>query len=463
MTMLKPLRTTMENGEEHPFLDDIHSPMTEEMSLTELEVTGTIPPALDGRYLRTGPNPVEPDPDNHHWFVGDGMVHGIAISGGKALWYRNRWIRSEANAAARGVDPAPGPRRANIDDNVNTNVVKIGGRTFVLIEAGSYPLEIGELLDTQGYDRFGDTLKGGFAAHPHLDPKTGETHAICYDIMEPTVVRHVVVNADGRVIREEPVPVEHGPMMHDGALTDRFAVILDLPVTFSMEAAESGHPYPFRWNDEHQARVGLLPRHGAGDDVIWCDVPQAYAFHVANSYDRADGRVVLDICPYDTMFQAGAKGPDAQSRGLERWVLDPVSRAVEVETLDPAPQDFPRPDERFFGQPYRHVWSVALPDTLEDRWLGGTALIANDLETGQRQRRDFGAGRHPGEFVFVPETPDSPEGHGWLMGFVVDMNDHSTDLVILDARRFQDDPVARIRLPHRIPAGFHGNWNANAG
>lgn len=86
----------------HPFLSGIHAPMTDERTLTNLVVIGTIPPALDGRYLRIGPNPVRPNPAAHHWFTGDGMVHGIAIKDGRALWYRNRWIRSKAVGAALG-------------------------------------------------------------------------------------------------------------------------------------------------------------------------------------------------------------------------------------------------------------------------------------------------------------------------------------------------------------------------
>jgi len=110
-----------------PFLVGIHEPMQSELTLQDLVVTGSIPAGLDGRYLKMGANPVRPDPAGHHWFLGDGMVHGIAIRDGRALWYRNRWIRSRLAAAALGRAAAPGPRRGR-NDTVNTNVVDIGGR-----------------------------------------------------------------------------------------------------------------------------------------------------------------------------------------------------------------------------------------------------------------------------------------------------------------------------------------------
>ncbi len=270
--------------------------------------------------------------------------------------------------------------------------------------------------------------------------------------------RHVVVDAAGTVIREEPIAVRHGPMIHDCAITDRFVIILDLPVTFSMKTMLAGHSFPYRWNTDHEARIGLMPRHGTQEEIIWCPVAPGFAFHVANAYDDAEGRVVIDLCVYDSMFGDRAQGPDARSRGLERWTVDPEARTVAIATIDASAQEFPRPDERFFGQPYRYAWTMALPADPADRFVGATALYAHDLWEGTRQVHDFGPDRHPGEFVFVPEMPDAPEGHGWLIGLVIDMASDTTDLVILDARRFEDAPVASIRLPHRVPPGFHGNW-----
>jgi carotenoid cleavage dioxygenase len=440
--------------------------MEAELTLTDLPVTGVIPKALDGRYLRIGPNPIAPNPASYHWFIGDGMVHGLRLQGGRALWYRNRWIRSQAVAKAMGVEPAPGPRHG-VFDTVNTNVLDIAGRAFALVEAGSYPVELSEELDDQRYNPFDGGLTGAFTAHPHRDPVTGELHAICYEALDWTTIRHVAIDAAGRVIREEPIAVQHGPSIHDSAFTARFVVILDLPVTFSMDAVIAGHGFPYRWNPEHQARVGLLPRAGTAADVIWCEVDPAYVFHVANAYDLPDGQVALDVCAFDTMFEdnpqgPNAQGPNAQSRGLERWTIDPAARKVAIRTLDPSPQEFPRCDERRFGQPYRYVYSLALPDSVAEAFDAPKGLYRHDLEFGTRTLHTFGPGRHPGEFVFVPAAPSGPEDEGWLVGLVIDAQAETTDLVILDAQNFAGEPVARVHLPHRAPPGFHGNWIANA-
>ncbi len=440
----------------HPFLTGPHRPMEEELSLTDLAVTGTIPAALDGRYLRIGPNPVAADPACYHWFMGDGMVHGLAIKDGRALWYRNRWIRSNAVAKALGEEPAPGPRHSF--DTVNTNVVDIAGRTFALVEAGSYPVELSETLDGQSYNPFDGTLAGSFTAHPHRDPLTGEQHAICYEATKPGEIRHVVIDAQGKVVREQPIAVAHGPMIHDCAITDRYVLILDLPVTFSMRTLIAGHGFPYRWNREHRARVGLLPRDGDAAAIVWCEMEPAFAFHVANAYDLPDGRVVLDVCAYDTMFAGEPGGPDAISRGLERWTVDPADRSVTVRTIDASPQEFPRVDERRFGQTYCFAYAMAQSATPKERFASSGALYKHDLTSGTREVHDFGPSRHPGEFVFVPASAASGEDEGWLVGLVIDRPAETTDLVILDARRFEEAPVASIRIPHRVPPGFHGNW-----
>jgi carotenoid cleavage dioxygenase len=450
-------RALMDKAADHPFLTGIHTPMTEELTLTELAVTGAIPAQLDGRYVRIGPNPFKPDPRGHHWFIGDGMVHGIRLNGGKAEWYRNRYIRSQVLQAAGGPKAAPGPRRTQ-NDGVNTNIVQIGGKITAIVEAGSSPAVLDDNLETVAYTDFGGTLTAPFTAHPHLDPLTGDFHAVTYDAMTPDKVWYVQMSPEGKVVRQIEVPVSHGPSIHECAITKNHVLIFDLPVTFSMAALIGGQGFPYRWNPEHKARVGLLPRDGGAEDVIWCDVDPCYVFHVANSYEDADGQVICDSAVYETMFSEGPEGPNGKPLGLERWTIDPVARTVTRKTIDATEQEFPRPDERFFGQDYHYAWAIGLPEGGDPSFLNAQPLYRHDLKTGARQVHDFGQDRIPGEFVFVPRGDDAPEGDGWMMGYVIDAVKETTDLVILDAMDITKPPVASVHIPHRIPPGFHGNW-----
>ncbi len=453
-------RSLKDKDRDHPYLTGIHTPMAEERTIENLAVTGAIPPELDGRYVRNGPNPFAPDPRGHHWFIGDGMVHGVRIKDGKALWYRNRYIRSLELEQRGGPKAAPGPRRGR-RDLVNTNIIQHNGAILAVVEAGSFPAQLDGNLETVAYTDFGGSLTVPFSAHPHKDPLTGELHAIVYDGMTQDTVWHVVVSPEGRVTRQEPVAVKDGPSIHECSITANYVLVFDLPVTFSLGALVAGQQFPFGWNSAHRARVGLLPRAGKGSETIWCDVDPCYVFHVANSFEREDGVVVCDMSVHETMFAGGPDGPNGKPIGMERWLIDPVARKVERTTLDSAPQEFHRPDERFFGQPYRYAWSLGLPED-SDGFLGEAPIYRFDLETGTRQVRDFGPGKVAGEFVFVPRSADAAEGDGWIMGYVIDTAAETTDLVILDAADITSEPVASIHIPHRIPPGFHGNWLAEA-
>lgn len=446
----------------HPYLTGIHTPMTEEYTLEKLRVDGRIPEALSGRYLRNGPNPaLPPDPASYHWFTGAGMVHGIRIEGGKAQWYRNRWVRGEEACARLGEPVPPGPRAEGFDAP-NTNVVGLAGRTFAIVEAGGKPVEMSDTLDTIAHNPFDGTLEGPYSAHPHRDPFTGETHAITYRGDEANKVWHVVLDEHAHVVREEAVAVRDGPSIHDCAITENYVLVFDLPVTLSMKALLAGYRFPYAWNAAHPARVGLLPRKGSGSDIVWVPVEPCYVFHPANAFETADGKVIVDVVAHDTMFARSKRGPDSERSRMERWTIDPAAGRTTRTVIHDHPQEFPRYDERRTTRPYRYAYSVALPDgDAVEMAIADTRLFRHDLENGTTDIHDFGPGRHPGEFVFVPRSAEGDETDGWLIGLVVDMNDETTDLVILNADDFSGSPQAVVHLPHRIPPGFHGNWVAD--
>ena len=70
--------------------------------------------------------------------------------------------------------------------------------------------------------------------------------------------------------------------------------------TISPTTLAQGYTFPYRWNKAHPARVGLLPRRGDVDEIIWCEVEPCYVFHVANSFQNDDGSVTIDCCAYES-------------------------------------------------------------------------------------------------------------------------------------------------------------------
>jgi len=445
----------------NPYLLGNYAPVASEETVTDLPVTGSLPSTLNGRYLRNGPNPITPpDPATYHWFTGDGMVHGIRIEDGKARWYRNRWVRSEEVATALGEDPHPGPVVEGMDFSSNTNVIAHAGRTYAIVEAGARPYEMTYELDTVGASDFQGTLPGGYTAHPKRDPQTGELHAISYYWAWGNHVQYSVVDVDGRVRRIVDIPVGGPVSIHDMSLTASFAVIYDLPVVFSPEALGEGFAFPYRWSEEYESRVGLLPLEGTADDVVWCDIDPCYVFHPMNAYDE-DGVVVVDLVRHPKMFATHLIGPDEGAPVLERWRIDPGSGKVGTQLLDDRPQEFPRVDERLVGRRHRYGYSAALDTDAKDEaglTMAG-ALIKHDLTTGASETRAFQGGA--GEAIFVPESASSGEDEGYVLSLVFDTEREASDLLVLHAQDFTGDPLAVVHLPVRVPYGFHGNWAAD--
>lgn len=447
--------TTIENH----WLRDNFAPVTEEVTAFDLPVTGTLPTELTGRYLRNGPNPISiPDPAAYHWFMGTGMVHGLRLRDGKAEWYRNRWVRNAEVAAQLGEEPPPDPFGPDVPAfSANTNVLGHAGTTLAMVEAGSPPVELSYELDTVRVTDFDGTLEHPFSAHPKRDPVTGELHVVAYYWGWGNQLRYMVIGTDGRVRHSVDVPVPGGPMVHDMAITESQVILYDLPCTFDLEVAMSGQ-FPYRWNPDYGARVGLLPRDGSADDVRWYEVEPCYVFHPLNAYDTPEGNVVVDQVRHPKMFDRDTLGPNEGGTRLERWTIDTTAGKVIEETLDDHHQEFPRHDERLLGRRHRYGYGATFREAAE-----AGAGIKHDLDRGITEVHDYGTGRQTGELVFVPRSDDSAEDDGWLMSLVYDPATDTSDLVVLHAQDFTGDPVATVHLPKRVPFGFHGNWVPDEG
>lgn len=441
------------------FLQGNLAPVTEETTATDLKVIGTLPPELDGRYLRNGPNPIGPQDDAaYHWFTGEGMIHGIRLADGRAEWYRSRHVRNPATSDLLGEPRKPHPYPAERPAfSANTNVIGHAGKTFAIVEAGGMPVELTFDLDTVGCTDFDGTLPWSFSAHPKRDPATGELHVAAYSWQWGNKVQYLIVGVDGhvRLARDIELPAAGSPMMHDLAITETRAVLFDMPCIFDMEAAMSGSRLPYRWKPENGTRLVVLDKTGEGP-AQFIDIDPCFVFHPLNSYDLADGRIVLDVVKHPAMFATEFTGPDEGIPVLERWTVDPAKGSVTQEQTTDRPLEFPRVDERLVGRKHRYGYAV----NIFKAWEHGP-LLRHDYDRGTTDVYDHGKGRSTMEAVFIPRHENAAENDGWLMSVVHDANENRAELVVLDAASFGGDPVARVILPSRIPYGFHGNWVPN--
>jgi carotenoid cleavage oxygenase len=490
----------------NPYLDDFLAPVSAEVTATDLPVTGHIPEFLDGRYLRNGPNPVaEVDPATYHWFTGDGMVHGVALHGGTAGWYRNRWVRSAAVRAALG-EPAAATQnlRAGMQSmGANTNVVAHAGKTLALVEGGVANYELTDELDTIGPCDFDGTLAGGYAAHPHRDPHTGELHAVSYSFARGKTVQYSVIDTHGHARRTVDIEVSGSPMMHDFSLTDKYVVIYDLPVTLDpmqlvptkaprwmqlparlvMQAVigrvrvpgpiaamvnrneRQAYQLPYAWNPRYPARIGVMPREGGNSDVRWFDIEPCYVYHPLNAYSEVRNGsevLVLDVVRYQRMFDRDRRGPGDTMPTLDRWTINLATGAVSSECRDDRAQEFPRINEALLGSRHRFGYTVGIEGGFVDSSgkKMSTSLYKHDYATGSSTVAPLDPELLIGEMSFVPrpngDSATQAEDDGILIGYGYHRGRGEGQLVLLDAQTCES--VATVHLPQRVPMGFHGNW-----
>ncbi len=439
---------------DNPYLSGNFAPVTAERTEEhELEIEGVVPPDLEGQLLRNGPNPavIPADQSEYHWFSGDGMIHAIGLEGGKAVSYRNRWVRTRKLAAECNTAPPKGPSEP-IDGPANTHVIRHAGRTLALVESG-FPHALSPDLERARIHDFDGSLASPMTAHPKVDPTTGELIFFGYDVFGPPFLRSHVVDSGGVLIRTEEIDVPRAVMMHDFGVTATRMVFLDLPVVFDLDLAVSGQSLPFRWMPEAGARVGLLARGGRGSDIQWIGMDPCYVFHVLNAFDIG-ASVVLDVVRYDSAFDTPPGESLAASQPvLARWTVDPSTGRIAETPLDDIPVEFPRIDDAMAGRPHRFGYCLQLTGA---DMPGG--LVKYDLARDESERFDPGEHRQAGEPVFVRAADGHEEGEGWILSVVFDATRGASDLVILDATSFSGPPVATVHLPARVPFGFHGSW-----
>lgn len=424
------------------------APVEKEVESFDLPVTGVLPPELSGVFMRTGPNPAREA--SAHWFLGDGMVHGVRLEKGKARWYRNRYVRTPLyERKISSGDPSVFMDRTA--STANTNITRHAGRTFALEEA-HFPYEIDADLATKGCEDFGGKLKTALTAHPKICPLTGEMLAFGYSVIQPFCVYHRF-DAQGRLVQSEEIPTGGPVMMHDFCATQTKVIFMDLPIVFDMAIAMQGG-MPYRWSDDYPARLGVMPRKGTAKDLKWFSIPSCYVFHPLNAYDDGEA-VVLDVARYEKMW---VKGFDAPAH-LHRFRLDLRTGVAKGERLDDQMIEFPRVANAKAGLKHRYGYAITTHGDDEAGFKLGSEIVKFDLDRGETRIASLGRGRFPSEAAHAAVVSSGGgEDDGYLLSIIYDAATNASELIVLDATDITKGPIASVALPQRVPFGFHGAW-----
>ena len=432
------------------FLRGNWAPLGEEKELNNLKVDGSIPTELDGIYVRTGPNPK--DGKGSHWFLGDGMVHGIRLKKGKAEWYRNRFVQTP-DITEPLTDPMAGLGDLRRGKG-NTHVVAHNEQIMCLEEA-HWPWTINADLETTGVLNYEGKLDCSMTAHPKICPITGELLAFSYFSFEQPYLKYIRVSADGKLQQLEGIELPEMVMMHDFNITRNFVIFMDLPLALDLELLSTG--IPFRFKRDKDARLGVLPRNGESSEIRWFQIDPCYVFHQVNSWEE-NNKIVLIVSRQDSAFGEGS-GDYSNVGRLYKWTIDLDRGTVNEEPIDDRAGDFGRVNDSFVGLQSRYGYLMSLDgEGNSEEPVYGPNLYKYDLTSGACQEHYLGQDVRGAEPVFAASARDSGEDAGWIMSLVHSEKTGKSKFVILDAQNFEAKPVATIELPFRVPYGAHGNW-----
>ncbi|KAH9774528.1 Carotenoid 9,10(9',10')-cleavage dioxygenase 1 [Citrus sinensis] len=429
------------------YLSGNFAPVPDETPPTkDLHVIGRLPDCLNGEFVRVGPNPKFAPVAGYHWFDGDGMIHGLRIKDGKAT-YVSRFVRTSrlkqeeffGGAKFMKIGDLKGlfgllmvnmqMLRAKLkvldvsygNGTANTALVYHHGKLLALSEADKpyavKVLEDGD-LQTLGMIDYDKRLQHSFTAHPKVDPYTGEMFTFGY-AHTPPYITYRVISKDGFMHDPVPITISDPILMHDFAITENYAIFMDLPLYFRPKEMVKENKLIFTFDDTKKARFGILPRYAKNEaQMKW----------------------------YEMRFNLKT-GLASQKR------------------LSASAVDFPRVNECYTGRKQRYVYGTIL-----DSIAKVTGIIKFDLhaepdeektklEVGGNVRGifDLGPGRFGSEAVFVPREPgtSSEEDDGYLIFFSHDEKTGKSSVNVIDAKTMSADPVAVVELPHRVPYGFH--------
>ncbi|KAL6655771.1 hypothetical protein ACP70R_006597 [Stipagrostis hirtigluma subsp. patula] len=498
------------------------------------QIEGAIPDDFpEGVYIRNGSNPLFGalhstvsifGQSSEIWVEGEGMLHALYFTkNSPTTWsvtYGNRYVQSETFKLEKArqkpcfLPAIQGDSAAIIaayifnylrfgkvnKDISNTNVFEHAGRMYSIAE-NHLPHEICiENLKTGSIWDIGGEWDRPFTAHPKVPPGSGELVIFGADATKPFLVIGVV-SADGTHLKHRvDLKLDRCTLCHDIGVTQKYNIIMDIPLTIDINRLIRGGQLIELENDSY-ARIGVMPRYGDAESVIWFNVEPFCMFHLVNCFEDGDEVVVRglrspdslipgpgpalhngnteksELTGYDKSLKQGTK-EEFLSR-LYEWRLNLKTKAVSGEYLTGTEfsLEFPMINNQYTG--LRHSYAFTqIVDSLTSSSnnfekvnpkYGGFAKLCLDKRNNTEEhvsesdlitteyhwlgRDEFCSGA-----AFVPRVGGSHEDDGWIISFVHNEKTSISEVHIIDARRFEDAPVAKIILPQRVPYGFHGTF-----
>ena len=470
----------------------------------------TFPKDLEGTFFQNGHTKFYVNKEENifhvHPFDADGMITAITFRDGKG-WFRNRYVETkgylEEKEAGRvlyrgvfGTARNNGKWWSNIFDigtqkNVaNTHVLfqpnKAAAskpRMYALWEGG-LPHEVDPVtLETIGGETNLDgTIDERYAAHYKIDPETQTVCNFCINVDPPNSHTIQVFEHDldtMELIYRKDYPGFPGiGLSHDCAITKDYFVFLQTSTKFDPLPFVLGKKGPAECieNDEEatDSSLILIPRGKEQKEPIIIKTPKMFTFHLSNAFQIEDGGkyLIADMILADSMMMGPPKDSEYPTRPiwetfdfdngfkyqLRRVKVDLENKSfVSMKSMTDgiANCEFPVISPKVVGKEYQYAYIGASNTVHRNAVVQGLAKVdvkqEKVVDQWKPEKYEF-----LGEVAFSPRASGEDEDDGYLLAFLLNGKDKTSELVIFDAKSIGDGPISRTKLDYMVNFSLHG-------